>query len=253
MSDIASALTGSIAADGQTPSIGPLKATSGSPGNPSYTFQNDTQSGWYLAAPATLGLALAGVNIATLSATGLTYNGIVVGGVPSGSITMFAGLAAPTGWLLCAGQDVSRTGVTADLFTAIGTAYGIGDGTTTFGIPDLRGRLVAGLDNMGGTAATRLTATTITGGATTAGNSGGEQTHALVVDELAVHTHADAGHVHGNALGIVAGGGQFSGGGSLSGGSPDTDSASAVLSNTGLGTAHNNVQPTIVMNMIIKL
>lgn len=251
-SSIATALTGSVASDGQTPNIGPLKGTSGTPGLPTYSFQNDSASGFYLVGTGQIGLALSGVNIATFGPSSFTYGGQTFSSVPSGVISAFAGSSAPSGWLLCFGQAVTRTGTNANLFAAIGTAYGIGDGTTTFNLPDMRGRLAAGLDDMGGVAATRLTGATITGGATTAGNSGGEQTHVLVVDELAVHTHADSGHVHGNTLGLVAGGGQLSGGGSLSGGSPDTEIGNAVLSNTGLGTAHNNVQPTIVMNYIIK-
>lgn len=56
---------------------------------------------------------------------------------PIGSIMPYGGAAIPTGWLLCNGQAVSRT-TYADLFAVIGTAYGVGDGSTTFNIPDLR-------------------------------------------------------------------------------------------------------------------
>ena len=77
------------------------------------------------------------------------------GGVPTGSMMAYAGSSAPSGWLLCAGQAVSRTTYAA-LFSAISTAYGTGDGTTTFNLPDLRGRIPAGKDDMGGTAANRL-------------------------------------------------------------------------------------------------
>lgn len=76
--------------------------------------------------------------------------------IPSGMLAPFAGTTAPSGWFLCYGQAVSRTTYAA-LFTAIGTVYGIGDGSTTFNLPDLRGRTVAGQDDMGGTAASRLT------------------------------------------------------------------------------------------------
>lgn len=64
-------------------------------------------------------------------------------GNPAGAIVMYAGAVAPTGYLLCQGQAVSRT-TYADLFTAIGTAYGTGDGSTTFNLPDLRVRLPIG-------------------------------------------------------------------------------------------------------------
>lgn len=77
----------------------------------------------------------------------------------TGTVLPFAGSAAPIGWLLCYGQAVSRT-TYANLFAAIGTAYGAGDGSTTFNVPDLRGRVAAGKDDMGGTAASRLNVST---------------------------------------------------------------------------------------------
>ena len=64
--------------------------------------------------------------------------GVAGAGVPAGSITMFGGNTAPTGWLICDGTAVSRT-ANADLFTAIGTTFGNGDGSTTFNLPDIRG------------------------------------------------------------------------------------------------------------------
>ena len=66
--------------------------------------------------------------------------------VPSGMVMYFAGAAAPTGWLACNGSAVSRT-TYAELFAAIGTTYGSGNGTTTFNLPDLRGEFVRGLDS----------------------------------------------------------------------------------------------------------
>ena len=65
------------------------------------------------------------------------------GFMPIGAVIMFGGAAAPTGWLLCQGQAVSRT-TYADLFGILGTTYGVGDGTTTFNLPDLRSRLPIG-------------------------------------------------------------------------------------------------------------
>ena len=79
--------------------------------------------------------------------------------MPAGSVIPFAGSSAPTGFLLCDGSAVSRT-TYATLFTALGgesSPYGLGDGVSTFNVPDLRGRVVAGLDNMGGSAAGELT------------------------------------------------------------------------------------------------
>lgn len=107
-----------------------------------------------------------------------------------GSFSPFAGAAAPAGWLLCDGRNVSRT-TYARLFTAIGTEWGAGDGVTTFTLPDLRGRALFGRDDMGGTAANRITAAIsgITG--TTRGATGGDQ-------RMQSHTHGvtDPGHLH---------------------------------------------------------
>lgn len=83
-------------------------------------------------------------------------NGTNLQTVPTGTVSAFAGSAAPTGYALCDGSAVNRT-TQAALFAVIGTTYGIGDGSTTFNLPDLRGRVVAGRDNMGGTSADNLT------------------------------------------------------------------------------------------------
>jgi len=66
--------------------------------------------------------------------------------VPSGAVNWFAGATAPDGWLECDGSLVSRT-TYANLFAAIGTVYGAGDGSTTFSLPDLRGEFIRGWDN----------------------------------------------------------------------------------------------------------
>lgn len=66
---------------------------------------------------------------------------------PIGTVNMYAGGTAPTGWLMCNGQAVSRT-TYADLFDAIGVTFGSGDGTTTFNVPDLRDRMAIGAGNL---------------------------------------------------------------------------------------------------------
>ena len=101
--------------------------------------------------------------------------------IPSGMLAPFAGTSAPSGWFLCYGQAVSRTTYAA-LFTAIGTTYGTGDGTTTFNLPDLRGRTIAGVDDMGGSAASRLTGDN--GASTATADSNGSFTSAtnILVD-----------------------------------------------------------------------
>lgn len=97
-----------------------------------------------------------------------------LGGVPIGAQMSFAGATAPNGWLLCYGQAVSRT-TYALLFAIIGVAYGIGDGSSTFNLPDKRGRVSVGQDNMGGAAANRVTAAVSGLDGTILGNSGGSQ------------------------------------------------------------------------------
>lgn len=66
--------------------------------------------------------------------------------VATGMVVMFGGAAAPSGWLLCDGSEVSRT-TYGDLFNVIGTIYGVGDDTTTFNLPDMRGRAPYGIGN----------------------------------------------------------------------------------------------------------
>lgn len=76
--------------------------------------------------------------------------------VPTGMLAPYGGTTAPSaGWLLCYGQAVSRS-TYSSLFAVLGTAFGTGDGSTTFNLPDLRGRVPVGLDNIGGTAANRI-------------------------------------------------------------------------------------------------
>jgi microcystin-dependent protein len=96
---------------------------------------------------------------------------------PSGTVIMFAGRAAPTGYLACDGSTVSRT-TYATLFAAIGTAHGIGDGSTTFHLPDLRGKFVRGYDGAAGNDPDNSSRVvpqsgtfTVSGGATTNGSS----------------------------------------------------------------------------------
>ncbi len=141
---------------------------------------------------------------------------LVSGGslVPTGVLNPYAGATAPAGWLLCFGQAISRT-VYSTLFTAIGTTYGVGDGSTTFLLPDMRGRVAAGKDNMGGTSADRLQLAL--------GGLDGDTLGAAVNAEI--HTHAEAG-----AVGAL----------------PQWGGGLLPLDYT------SNLQPTIILNYIIK-
>jgi len=88
-------------------------------------------------------------NIATLDANGNLQDGganVVSVAPPVGSIIIYAASAAPSGWLECDGSNVNRA-TFPNLFNAIGSTFGAGDGSTTFGLPDLRGEFVRGWDN----------------------------------------------------------------------------------------------------------
>jgi microcystin-dependent protein len=167
----------------------------------------------------------------------------------------------PSGWGLCAGQAVSRT-TYADLFAAIGTTYGAGDGSTTFNLPDLRGRVPVGLDNMGGTDAGRLTASNTLGG------SGGAETHTLSSAEIPAHTHPiDHDHAASNLRTTVAEvivGGNAGDAGTLGGSALAQGTGTNLYvdlanftgnsgNNTGGGGAHNNLQPYLLLNAIIRM
>lgn len=107
--------------------------------------------------------------VAVLEAAALSESDRVVGEVMD-----YAGPTPPSGWLVCDGSAVSRTTYAA-LFAAIGTAWGAGDGSTTFNLPDMRGRVGAGRDDMGGTPAGRLTVAGSLLEGITLGNVGGDE------------------------------------------------------------------------------
>lgn len=121
-----------------------------------------------------------------------------LGGTPIGAHIPYAGSTAPPGWLLCYGQAVSRTTYAA-LFAVVGTIYGPGDGSTTFNLPDKRGRGSIGLDNMGGSSAGRVTAAVSGINADVQGTAGGDQ-HAqqdtLNASSTPELTVTDNGHFH---------------------------------------------------------
>jgi len=169
--------------------------------------------------------------------------------LPSGTVVPFAGTSAPTGYLLAQGQAVSRS-TYSDLFSAIGTTYGTGDGSSTFNLPDLRGRVVAGKDDMGGSSANRLTDQTGGLNGDTLGDTGGSETHTLTTAQLAAHTHGA-----GSYTALLPGDDTQSTGGGTGNRGPNGGTnltVSGTSGSTGSGSAHNNVQPTIILNYIIK-
>ena len=236
-----------------------------------------------------------------------------------GMAMVWPGVAEPPGWLFCFGQEVSRT-TYANLFTAISTAYGAGDGSTTFNLPDYRDRTVIGRGDMGGTGANRLsvtiTGTTTAGSAVvtglsstagiavgmlaiganipagrtiasidsatqvtsnsgtsvtagsasirfasidshTLGATGGTNTHTLSEPELALHGHPyRASYISQSTANSDVNGGFMHNNSSVSNQAAFTGTPSNTqgqgIGGSGGGRAHNNVQPSIVANWIIK-
>lgn len=181
--------------------------------------------------------------------------------VPTGTVLPYAGSSAPSGYLICDGSAVSRTTYAA-LFAIVGTTYGAGNGSSTFNLPDLTGRVIAGKE----ASATRLTSggSGVDGG--TLGATGGSQytqTHSHgVTDPGHTHSVTDPGHTHelpnsyGNSGAIAIGTG------GLYANSPPSASATTGITiasattgittnNAGSGSSQN-VQPTIVLNYIIR-
>ena len=200
--------------------------------------------------------------------------------MPYGTIVQTARSTAPTGWLLCQGQTVSRT-TYSGLFSAIGTTYGSGDGSTTFAIPNLQNRIPVGLGSEAEF--------------DTLGETGGAKTHILTTTEMPSHTHVQNSHNHtqdshshsiydpshahppaaghssiaqntypGNTSWYFPGGGGYldanagntgyaTTGISIYGNTATNQAAIATNQNTGGGGAHNNLQPYIVLNYMIKV
>ncbi len=151
----------------------------------------------------------------------------------------------PGGWAWCNGVALSRT-TWQGLFNEIGTTYGAGDGSTTFNPPDRRGRVAAGKDDMGGaSAANRLT----TGGsgidAITLGASGGSETHSLTGAQNGQHSHNQTSYKNNSGSGALYGAIDTNGSNPTAAGEPAT-------TNSGNGDPHNNTQPTMITNFIIK-
>ncbi|WP_144722245.1 tail fiber protein [Cellulosimicrobium sp. TH-20] len=195
--------------------------------------------------------------------------------MPPGALVLFGGASAPSGWLLCDGRAVSRSTYAA-LYSAVGTAYGAGDGSTTFNLPDFRGRVAAGVNGSDADFAR--------------GKTGGAKTHTLTADEMPSHTHVQNSHTHAAstgsagahthnvkfhsiadntiALGSLASGYFFLRRDHADDGSLGTNpaamsagahthtvsvtGATATNQNTGGDGAHNNLQPYATANYIIK-
>jgi len=195
-------------------------------GGPIYTFQNGT---WL--AGSINSLDITGGDARYINVTGDAMTGaLTLAADPStamqavtkqyvdngygrliGEVVDYAGTTAPPRWLMCYGQAVSRTTYAA-LFAVISTTYGVGDNSTTFNLPDARGRASAGKDDMGGTSANRLT--NFAGGldGDVLGAAGGLENHIITLAQMASHNHTgatgteSADHTHNTAVsGTTAG------------------------------------------------
>lgn len=147
--------------------------------------------------------------------------------LPVGSISAYGGENIPTNWLKCNGEAISRTDY-PDLFKAIGTTYGSGDGSTTFNLPNISERVIVG--NAGD-------------GEFSLGTTGGEKEHTLTIDEMPAHKHE---------LTIEGGGSLGASGVKWLTGTNMRKYAGDMIENAGGNQAHNNMQPYIVLNYIIK-
>lgn len=168
----------------------------------------------------------ASANLVDMTGVASINGGAQVGpAILVGEVRDYAGASLPTGWLWCAGQNVSRT-TYSDLFSAIGTTFGSGDGSTTFGVPDLRGRTSVGKDDMGGTNANRMTGSSgLSPDGDVLGSAGGEEDHTLTVTSLPSRAIVQSGAF--------------------------ADQGTTGSTGRGSGGSHNNVQPSLILNKII--
>ena len=153
--------------------------------------------------------------------------------LPIGIILPFSDDTIPEGYMLCDGSAISRT-TYATLFSVIGTTYGVGDGSTTFNLPNLKGRVTVGYDSTDSNF-------------DTLGETGGEKAHTLTVNEMPSHSH-DLTYVKSAITPLDTAG--------ISGynqNNTGTGTKTNAVENTGGGEAHNNLQPYIVINYIIKV
>jgi microcystin-dependent protein len=200
------------------------------------TNATNVVSGGTIASNVTATTQAAGTNNTTVATTAF----VLTNGAPTGGIMMWGTGTAPTGWLLCAGAAVSRSTYSA-LFAIIGTTFGVGDGSTTFNLPNYTNRMPYG---------------------TTVGTTGGSATTTLITANLPSHTHSitDPGHAHveqynGGTAG--SGGGMSNSGVSLGDTASSASTATATTGitatdATGSGTAATTISPYLGINFIIK-
>jgi len=149
-----------------------------------------------------------------------------------GMIFPYAGTTVPDGYLNCDGAAVSRTTYAA-LYSAIGTTWGVGDGSTTFNLPDFRGRALLGAGTGSGLSARAL------------GDSGGAETHQLTENEMPSHTHGLRGALDGASVAEPGMSAENSRALGLSG------QIQPPIESTGGNSVHNNMQPWAAITWMI--
>lgn len=173
-----------------------------------------------------------------------------------GLIMAYGGATAPAGWLMCNGQPVSRTQYSG-LYAAIGTAYGAGDGSTTFNVPNMIGSIPIGADPGG---------SVLISNHPSVGWHGGTENAVVSVAQMPAHGHGTYMSVEGSSFAWATGpnGGllwssvQASGGNTPGFFSPPVHTTTGsywdelLVSNTGGGQPHNNLQPSVAVSYIIK-
>lgn len=205
---------------------GQLRAVDGTLAAPGIAFGPETGTGLRRAGAGDVRLTVQGVDVAKFSAGGVDVLAGQFNFLPPGTVLDYSGDALPAGFLWPDGGCESSS-----TYPALSALYGTRYGTCPAGQfrkPDLRGRAVAGRDNMGGAAANRLTAASLSPDGVTLGASGGAQTQTLAIANLPAHGHG-AGTLTLNSLG-----------GTFSGNIASSAFASGSLNVTGSATVSGN-------------
>lgn len=290
--DIAAEITNSLALDGQSTMTGQIKAANGSAGAPAYAFGSNLTTGFWRKALNVIGIAIAGIEIGSFDANGLNLNAIALSSgqlTPSGTVVFTIKTVSPIGWLLfndgtigdansgANHANADSLSVFTDLFNNISDANcpiltSIGAATTRVAqidaatawaahcritLPKSLGRALAAAGSGSG-----LTTRTL-------GATAGEENHTLTQSELSIalgtatsnSVVTDPGHYH--TLGAGGAGGNLQNGGTIINDAGAGHVAAAftnisvttttTITNSAGGNAHNNMQPTIFLNAMIKL
>lgn len=261
LEDLASAMSARLMRSGVAPMTGPLKIVDGAVGSPAVKFSTDGTTGFYKTTNG-IGVSVGGTKVAEFTSSGASRM--------IGELIPWILSSLPDGWVFPYGQTLSRT-TYADLWVIAqdeisngSSFFNNGNGTTTFGIGDMRGRVPAGKDDMGGSAASRLTSTYFGTDATVLGAAGGNQSVQLVTTNLPPYTPSGTvtnvsvtstanfqNNLNGtDAGGLAAGGNNYS----RTSSGPVTSTGTASFNGQaqgGTSTPFRTTQPTLICNYIL--